>query len=230
MSSARYGRYFLMLLSLLLSPLPVLAIPAITCHCFTDRSYDSAHPTLADPYFLASSQNSFFAAAFSIDKKTIVMKKQKGASAEELWIAYWLAARSGTDPDTLLQARKAKGTWRQVAVSLGLSATAKGGKAGAALNSGAPDAKLADAIVDDLLLRFRYYGEGELTKLRKAGAGNQELILGSLIASRTRQTATQVYREVKGGKVSWGGALQRAKIDPADIQKEITSLVSRYRG
>jgi hypothetical protein len=28
------------LLILLTLPLPALAIPAITCHCFTDRAYD----------------------------------------------------------------------------------------------------------------------------------------------------------------------------------------------
>lgn len=224
------GRHiFLSLVLLLLSPLPALAIPAITCHCFTDRSYDPAHPTLADPYFLASTQNSFFAAAFSVDKKTIVMKKQKGASAEELWIAYWLAAGSGSDPDVLLKARKTKKNWQQVSVSSGLSAQAQGGRAGAALNANAADVKLAESIVDDLLLRFRFYGEGELTKLRKAGAANQELILGSLIATKTGRTATQVYREVKSGKMSWGAELQRAKIDPSEIQAEIDSLVSRYK-
>jgi hypothetical protein len=229
MSVVRCSRIFLSLVLLLLSPLSALAVPAITCHCFTDRSYDPAHPTVADPYFLASTQNSFFAAAFSVDKKTIVMKKQKGNTAEELWIAYWLAARSGVDPDTLLQTRKAKGAWKQTVVSLGISAQAQGGRAGAALNANAPDAKLAEAIVDDLLRRFRFYGEGELTTLRKAGAPNQELILSYLVAAKTGRTATQVYREVKGGKVSWGGELQRAKIDPSDIQTEITSLVSRYK-
>lgn len=206
-----------------------LAIPAITCHCFSNRSYDPLHPTVADPYFLASAQNSFFAAAFAVDKKTIVIKKQKGVSPEELWIAYWMGARSGVDPDALLQARKTKDTWGQVADSSGISATSQGGRAGAALRANVADVKLADAIVDDLLLRFRFYGEGELTSLRRAGAGNQELILGSLIATRTRQTATLVYTSVKGGSASWGGELQRAKIEPGEIQEAITSLVVRYR-
>lgn len=227
MRYVRCSHFLLGLVLLLLSPIPALAVPAITCHCFTDRSYDPAHPTVADPYFLASAQNSFFAAAFGVDKKTIVIKKQKGSSAEDLWIAYWLAARSGADPDALLQARKAKGTWQQVAVSSGLLATTQAGKASAALNANAADARLADAIVDDLLLRFRLYIEGELTALRKGGAANQELVLGALIAAKTRRTATQICREVKAGKISWGGELQRARIEPSDIQKEIASLVSR---
>ncbi|MRR37336.1 hypothetical protein EG829_22315, partial [bacterium] len=84
----------LILMLLLFAPLPAWAIPAITCHCFTDRSYDPASPTLADPYFLATTQNSFFATAFNVEKKTIVMKKQKGDSTADLWVAYWIASRS----------------------------------------------------------------------------------------------------------------------------------------
>ena len=57
-----------LMISLML-PLPALAIPAITCHCFTDRSFNPAKPALADPYFLATTQNSFFAAIFNVDKK-----------------------------------------------------------------------------------------------------------------------------------------------------------------
>ena len=57
---------------------PAQAIPTITCHCFTDRSYDPARPALADPYFLAMTQNTLFALTFKIDKKTVVIKKQQG--------------------------------------------------------------------------------------------------------------------------------------------------------
>ena len=78
---------FCSLCMVLLLPLSTPAAPAITCHCFTDRSYDPSRPTLADPYFLATTQNSFFAALFTADKKMIVMKKQSGSSAEGRLIA-----------------------------------------------------------------------------------------------------------------------------------------------
>lgn len=209
----------------LLLPMPAWAIPAITCHCFTDRSYNPAHPTVADPYFLATTQNSFFAAAFGVEKKTIVVKKQKGNSADDLWVAYWLAAKSGADPESLLQERKAKGSWRQVAAPLALSATSRGGRVVEALKANAADDRLANAVVDELLLRFRFHGEPELAALRKAGAGNQELIMTGLIAAKTRQPATQLYRDVKGEGTSWGGLLQRAKVEPSEIQSEVAALV-----
>ena len=220
--------YFSLLLCIV-SPVPALAIPAITCHCFTDRAYDPARPALADPYFLATTQNSFFAAAFAVDKKTIVMKKQQGVASADLWIAYWLAARSGADPESLLQARKTKGSWRQVAAPLGISAKTMGGRFSEALQTNAADDRLADTVVDELLLRFRFYEEAELAALRKAGAGNQELIITAMVACRTRQPASQFYREVKSGSKSWGALLDRAKISPAEIQKEMNARISRSR-
>lgn len=207
----------------------VMALPAaasaVTCHCFTDRSFDPARPTLADPYFLAATQNSFFAAVFRVEKKSIVLKKQQGRSSQELWAAYWLGSRSGADPDALMRERKTKGGWRQVAALQGLAAKNQGSRVAAAFAADASDDALADAIVDDLLIRYRFHGENELAGLRKAGAGNQELILAGLISAKTRRAALSIYREVRGGSISWGGELQRAKIDPATIQDEIITLV-----
>lgn len=217
--------FLLCLVMILLFPMPALAIPAITCHCFSDRSYDPARPAVADPYFLATTQNSFFAAAFGVEKKTIVIKKQKGLSADDLWVAYWLAARSGADPEALLQERTTKGSWRQVATRLAISAPSLGIRVAEALKNNAANERLADAVVDELLLRFRFYGEPELAALRKSGARNQELIMVALIAAKTRQTATQLYREVKAGRTSWGALLQRAKIEPPEIQSEVAVLV-----
>ncbi|MEI7818227.1 MAG: hypothetical protein WCI45_13655, partial [Desulfuromonadales bacterium] len=89
-------RYTLFSLSLLLFlPDSSPAAPAITCHCFTERKYDFSRPAVADPYFLATTQNSFFATYFAVDKKVIVMKKQTGSSADDLWIGYWIASKSG---------------------------------------------------------------------------------------------------------------------------------------
>jgi len=218
------------LLLIVVSPSLSLAIPAITCHCFTDRAYDPARPTVADPYFLATTQNSFFAAAFGVDKKSIVVKKQKGASADELWVAYWLAARSGADAETLLQERKNKGSWQKVAAPLAIADKSLGSRFAAALKAKAADERLAAAVVDELLFRFRFHGEAELAALRTAGAGNQEMILAGLLAARVRQPATQLYRDVKKGGTSWGGLLQRAGIEPAQIQSEVAARITAGSG
>ncbi len=211
------------LLLLFVFPAGAWAIPAITCHCFTDRSYDPGRPTGADPYFLATTQNSFFAAVFGVEKKSLVVKKQQGAAVDDLWVAYWFAAQSGVDPEKLMQERKDKGSWRSVATSL----TMPGEWLTVALKTEVTDEELAVAVVDELLLRFRLHGKEELADLRQAGATSQEMILAALISAKSRQPVKQFYQQIREGGTSWGELLQRARIDPAKIQVEIATLVQK---
>lgn len=225
MRFSTFRNFYVGLIFLFASSSVAFATPAITCHCFTDHSYDPARPAVADPYFLATTQNSFFAAVFDVEKKSIVIKKQKGTSADDLWVAYWLAAKSGRDQDALLQDRKSKGSWRQAAAPLAISGKSLGKRVATALKTNATDEQLATAVVNDLLLRYRLHDEEQLAALRQAGASSQEIILTGLIVAKTRQSATLLYREVMGGGASWGALLQRAKIEPAEIQDEIAVLV-----
>ncbi|MDD2540213.1 MAG: hypothetical protein PHH28_04120 [Desulfuromonadaceae bacterium] len=219
-------KIFLCLNLMFIFPISAHAIPTITCHCFTDRSYDPAQPSMADPYFLASAQNSFFAIVFNTDKRTIVLKKQQGISPDDLWVAYWIASKkSGTTPDSLLQAKRESKTWKHVIVPLGLSPKTLGTRFLNALNANELDIRLSDAVVDDLFLKARLLGEGDLAALRKEGATNQELILATTIATKTRQAVKQVYLEVKSGAKTWGSLLTEAKIDTKNMQQEIASIL-----
>lgn len=222
-------RFLLGLILLAISPVAALALPAITCHCFKDRSYDPARPTLADPYFLATTQNSFFAHVFAVEKKTIVMKKQAGTSSDDLWIAYWVAARSGITAEALLEAKQSKETWREVIAPHGLTAKKLGNRFVAALQAKGGSSRLAETVVDELLLRYQLFNDAELAALRKTGATNQELIIAILAGSKTRQPAMQVYLEVKSGKTSWGALLQRAGIDGPGIPGEISALLKLHQ-
>lgn len=215
----------LSLFSLLLLPMPALATPAITCHCFTDRSYDAARPTAADPYLLATTQNSFFAIVFDTDKKSIVIKKQQGASSDDLWIAYWVASKAGVSPETLLQARQKHGTWKSALAALKLTRKALGTRFSSALNAALSSERLAEAVVDELFLSRHLLPGAELAAVRKAGASNQELILAAVIAARTGQAVRQVCLEVKGGSKTWGALLVWANIDTRDMQREIAAIL-----
>jgi hypothetical protein len=214
-----------LLLAMIAVSSPAQAIPTITCHCFTDRSYDPAKPALADPYFLAMTQNTLFALVFKIDKKTVVIKKQQGVSSDDLWIAYWIAAKSGQSPEGLLQAKTDKGTWPEVIGHVRLPPNTLGVGVSGALNAGASAAVLAAAVVDDLFRSYRLLSDGDVAALRQAGANNQELILSTVIATKTRKPARQFYHEVTTGATTWGTLLRQAKIDPGNMQTEIAAIL-----
>ena len=209
-------------------PEAAFAIPAITCHCFTDRSYDPARPTLADPYFLASTQNSFLAAVFSVDKKEIVVKKQTGTASDDLWIAYWIASNGRSlTPDAVLRAYQGKKNWPDTISVLGIPTKNLGARFSSALKSNPSSGRLSDAIVDELLIRYRMQNETELAALRKEHGTNQEIILASFIAIKSRQPASLLLQDVKRGSRSWGAVLDSIKLGPHEIQNEMSALVKR---
>ncbi len=210
---------------LLMLSMSAAAMPAITCHCFTERSFNPSQPALADPYFLATIQNSFFAVLFNVDKKMIVMKKQKGISSDDLWIAYWVGMKAGLSAEGLLQTRQVKESWREVLSPFAIPGKVLGDLFIREMKGEGSSFRLAEMAVDELLLSKKLIGEAELRALRKAGATHQELIIALLIAGKTSQSATQHYFTVKKGQKSWGGLLQEAKIGSTQIQNEISAML-----
>ena len=80
-------------------------------------------------------------------------------------------------------------------------------------------------MVDDLFRSYRLLSDGEVAELRQAGANNQELILSTVIATKTRKPARQFYHEVTTGATTWGTLLRQAKINPRNMQTEIAAIL-----
>ncbi len=225
MRSVRLKNSIILLTMFLMFPLPALAIPAITCHCFKDRSYEPARPAAADPYFLATVQNTFFAVVFNVDKKAIVMKKQQGTSPDDLWIAYWIASKTGTSAEKLLQIKHTSAAWKDVVGSQQIPTRDLGAVFTRQLNSASSSTLLAETVVNDIFLHYQLLGDLELTAVRHAGASNQELIISTVIATKARQPVRQVYLDVKKGAKTWGAFLAAAKIDTKNLQQELSNVL-----
>ena len=162
---------------------------------------------------------------FNVDKKIIVMKKQQGISSDDLWIAYWIAAKNGISPDSILKAKQSKEAWKAVFVSRHLNSKPFGERFSKALEAKALPEQLAEIAVDELFLRNHILSSADLAALRQTGATNQGVILAMVISSKTHKPVKQIYLEVKNGIKSWGTLLHDAKIDPINMQQEVSAVM-----
>jgi hypothetical protein len=219
MKAVVYCTIFLILLSS-----PVLAAPAISCHCFTDRSFDAGRPDAADPYVLATTQNSFLAAAFDIDKKEIVKARMSGTSEEDLWIGHFVAERSDRTFDEVAEARKQSPTWSEALTLLNPDPDLLGSRFAAALEGGS-EADLSTAAADEVLTTRLRVAPEILKELRTSGASTREAIISLFLSRRADHPALAFFTEVRAGNKTWGQLLDGLGIEPGMIEGEIRKML-----
>jgi len=202
-----------------------LAAPAITCHCFQDRSFEVQSPAAADPYILATTQNSLLAAAFGLSKREVVSAKMAGVPADRLWVVQYLAFRSGLDAGQVEAARQLRGNWASALSTLHLDPATLAPGFVAVLDRGGEENALAAAVVD-VTLALRLGAESAvIQRLRAAGADDQETVLALFLERRTGQSGDELFRRVKSGKTTWGEILHASAIEPANIDDEMARLL-----
>jgi hypothetical protein len=199
------------------------AASAISCHCFKDRAFDRSRPAAADAYILATAQSSFLAAAFRVEKKDLVRARMTGTSAEDLWIAQWLGARSRESPDRLQTLRGAKRSWAEALQGIRLDPARVPASFLAKAAAGASDGELA-AEAADLEIVSAWPASGVALKgLRLQGTTTPEAILSLLLASRTGRMPSEIVDEVRGGRQSWGALLDASGLAPKGVEQAIRS-------
>jgi hypothetical protein len=204
---------------------PVFCNPAITCHCFKDRSYNADDPGKIDPYLLATTQNSLMACVFDIPKKDIVQAKMSGTSGDDLWIAHYCASKSGVDPKKLMAAKKDAGSWKTALKREGVEFSKLGDKFSGLVSAGALEESLSSEIVDYMLEKRLGAGPDVLKHLRAKGASSKEVILSTIFSLRSGHRSDEFYRTVTSGQMTWGNHMHALGLQPKDMITEIKKLL-----
>lgn len=214
-----------LLLLLVLIPLPLLAAPAVTCHCFQDRAFDPQRPQAADAYFLATLQNSLFAAVSGTDKRAVVQAKMAGAAGDELWVRWALTAPGQTSQAEVDALRDAGRSWREVARQLHLPLDRFDPALTKGLLRGAQTAELA-ALVVDAVLRTRLGATAEsLARLRRDGADDRQTIAAVFLARRSGGAPHGWLAAVQQRGESWSGLLLRAGVEAGTVETALAGLL-----
>jgi len=210
-----------MLLCFLILPAPVLAAPTNVCHCFKDRSFDPANPGKSDEYLLATTQNSFLAAVFNIDKKYVVKTKMSGGSGTDLWIAHFLAQKTGINAQKLISDRRTAGSWKSVVSQNKIEVSSLGQQFKTALTAGVADELLAGIIADQMLVARFNTKPAEIKKLRDSGATTKEVILSAFLSLKSGRNAFEYYDSVAKGRRTWDTHLNSLGITAKEVELEI---------
>ena len=214
-----------MLLCFIILPAPVLAASTTVCHCFKDRSFDAANPGKSDEYLLATTQNSFLAAVFNIDKKYVVETKMSGGFGTDLWIAHFLAKKTGIDAQILMSDRMTAGSWKSVVSQKKIEVSSLGQPFQKALTAGAADEHLAAVIADQMLVARFNTKPAEMKKLRDSGATTNEVILSAFLSLKSGRNAFEYYDSVAKGRRTWDTHLNSLGITAKEVELEIKKIM-----
>ncbi len=203
------------ILLILLIPTFVGAESTISCHCFQDRSFNHQNTTAADPYFLATTQNSLLANLYNIDKRNIVKTKMAGEDGTYLWILFDVAMRSGKSVDQIKNIHSTNKTWTKTISQLGFIATEQELQYfQLASNAEA----LADHIINLQLIKHFSVTATDINRWRKLGMTRKELILAIFLNGNPETS----YNQVASGTKSWGKLLfEQGLLNGDGISKEL---------
>jgi hypothetical protein len=216
---------FFLALFLLFLPAAALANPIIACHCFQERSYNPDKPAAADPYFLATTQNSLLAATFALVKRQVVREKMSGTPGEQLWVAHYLAARGELPASLLLSARDRSGSWQAAVSLLNLENRDLAQPFADLLAADAGDEALSAAVVDEIVSGRLGIPADEVSALRRQGADNARLILAAYLGRRQSRPPLEIYEEVSAGGATWGELLGGGGDTAKRIEEDIRRLL-----
>ncbi len=215
----------LILLYFLILPAPVLAAPTAACHCFKDRTFNPASPGKSDSYLLATTQNSFLSAVFNIEKKYVVRTKMSGGSGTDLWIAHFLAQKTGLNARALMSDRKAADSWKSVVLQKKFKYSTFEKPVQTAFTAGVTDKQLEAIIADQMLSTHLKAKPSAIKKLRDSGATTKEVILATFLSLKSGFDSFDYYDRTAKKKNTWDTQLSSLGIPAKNIESEIRKII-----
>ena len=203
-------------------------IPAITsaettvnCHCFQDRTFNHRDTAAADPYFLATTQNSFMSLIYGVDKRDLVTAKMSGTSGAYLWILFDVAARSQQDIDKVDEVYGQTKHWDVVFKELQLTPQQLGETY---WQLGGNPEQLAEHIVDLQLKKQFGVKADDLKNWHSRGMHRKELILALLLEG----DPLDIFNQVNSGMQTWGKLLyDQGLLDGKAINRKLKSMMAQ---
>jgi hypothetical protein len=215
------------LLALLFPGEGSLAAAPVACHCFRERTFDPDRPATADPYILATSQNSFFAVVFGLPKKAVVQAKMKGVSGDDLWIAYYASSVLRLQPGILMASRERAASWKEALEGQEGNLTPLGTRFLGLLENGGGNAHLSAAAACEVLAMRLGIPWSGLDALLAGRAAAAEIVAASLLSQWSQRPAAAILQDVKSGKTTWGSLMHGLGIQPEGLEKKIRALAAR---
>jgi hypothetical protein len=219
------GTAVLLPLLLLVSVLLPSPAGAVTCHCFKDRTFDPARPEKSEPYVLATTQNSFFAASFGIPRKAVVEAKMSGAGSPDLWVAYYSAPPLRRRAGELMAERRGSTSWAETLKGKGQVPGGFSPRFREAIDSGSSDGALASLAAAETLVLHLGTEWRELEALIAGGASTAEMVAASLLSRWTGRSPTALWEDVRKKGTTWGGLLHRLDLPPSEVEGAVRRLV-----
>ena len=193
----------------------------INCHCFQDRTFNHRDTAAADPYFLATTQNSFISLLYGVEKSSLVKAKMSGTSGSYLWILFDVTARSQQEIDKVDKIYGQTKQWNSVFTELNLTPQQLGEKY---WQLGNDPEKLADHIVDLQLNKQFGVSTNELQSWHEKGMNRKELILANLLDG----DPITLFNQVNSGRQTWGKLLyDQGLLDGKAINRKLKEKMSQ---
>ena len=223
----KYRLLFLVINILFLAILPQGAHSSNStnnCHCFKNRTFNTANKFASDDYLLTTTFNSLLASEFTISKRQIIMMKmQDGVANNDLIISLYISKETGVEVPQLLTLKNTQ-SWTKIIEQLKTETqSSETDNAFNFITANISDDQIAEYITN-LMINARFSSTQEsLELLRDKKFTAKEIILVHTLASHTGSPILAITDQYRKNGLSWSEIAYNFGLEPANVGKLLDS-------